>query len=151
MNSLATNKKALFDYIIIETIEAGIVLTGNEVKAIRSGLVNLTGSFATIHGGELFLTNCHIGAYSHAHLVQKDQDTRRSRKLLVTKRELHKIIGHISKKGLTAVPLQLYSNERGYLKIALGIARHKNAPERKEELREKDLAREARREMKYES
>lgn len=145
---IASNKKAFFDYMILETLETGIILTGDEVKAIRAGLINLTGSFATIHGGELFITNCHIGTYEHAYQKQADQDTRRSRKLLVHRRELDNIIGSISRKGLTAVPLKIYISERGYIKIELGIARHKNAPERKEELREKDIARETRRELK---
>jgi SsrA-binding protein len=149
MKTLSTNKKAFFDYTIQETLEAGVKLTGDEVKALRAGLVNLTGSFAVIKDNELFLLNCYIGPYSHAYTKVDEKLTRKSRKLLVHRRELSQLAGAISRKGLTVVPLKIYLSERGYVKIELGIARHKNAPDRKQELRDRDLKRESRREAKY--
>jgi len=149
MKIISTNKKAFFDYTMQSTLEAGLVLTGDEVKALRAGLANLAGSFAAITRNELHLLNCYIGPYSHAYSKVEKKLPRRSRKLLVHRAELAKLAGAISRKGLTIVPLKLYFSERGYIKVELGIARHKNAPERKEELRERDIQRESRREAKY--
>lgn len=149
MKIITTNKKAFFDYTIQDTLEAGIVLTGDEVKALRAGLANLVGSFAAITRNELHLLNCYIGPYSHAYSKIDEKLTRRSRTLLVHRVELSKLAGAISRKGLTIVPLKLYFSERGYIKVELGIARHKNAAGRKEELRERDIQRETRREAKY--
>src|SRR3989304_728906 len=124
MKIITLNKKALFDYEILERFEAGIVLTGDEVKALRAGHVNLTGSFAAITKGELYLLNCRIAPYSHAYIKQEDEATR-SRKLLVHKKELQKLIGTISRKGVTLVPLKLYFTQKNIVKIELGIGRHK--------------------------
>lgn len=148
MKIISTNRKAFFDYSFDQTIEAGMVLTGDEVKSLRAGLVNLVGSFATITRGELSLLNCYIGPYSHAYEKKDDKLTRRSRKLLVHKRELDKLAGAIARKGITLVPLKLYFNERGKIKVEIGLARHKKAHVRKEELRERDIQRETRRELK---
>jgi len=147
MKLITTNRKAYHDYTVDYTIEAGIALTGDEVKSLRANLVNLTGSFANIHNGELYLLNCYIGTYSHAYLKTEDS-SRRSRKLLVHKRELHRIAGEIARKGVTIVPLKIYFNEKNYIKIELGIAHHKNAPSKKGALRERDIQREAEREIK---
>lgn len=148
MKIISTNRKALFDYTIDQTIEAGLVLSGDEVKSLRAGLVNLVGSFATITQGNLSLLNCYIGPYSHASLKKDDQFTRRSRRLLVHRRELDKLAGAIARRGITLVPLKLYFNERGRIKIEIGLAKHKKSHERKEELRERDIGRETRRELK---
>lgn len=148
MKIISTNRKAFFDYDIDQTLEAGIVLTGDEVKSLRANLVNLTGSFATINQAELFLLNCYIGLYSHAYSKKDEQVTRRTRKLLVNRKELNKLAGSIARKGLTLVPLKIYFNDRGRVKIELGLARHKKAHVRKEELRERDIRRETRRELK---
>lgn len=91
--------------------------------------------------------NCHIGTYSHA-FIKNDEQTRRSRKLLLHKKELIRLIGDVSRKGITIVPLALYINEKGKIKVELGIAKHKKAHERKEELRERDITRETARELK---
>ena len=147
MKIIGTNKKAFFDYEILEHIETGIVLTGDEVKSLRAGHLNLTGSFAVIHQGELNLINCHISPYSHAY--KKDEDvSRRTRKLLVHKRELHRLVGDIARKGVTLVPLKLYFNEKGKVKVDVGIAKHKKAHQRKEVIKERDIARQTRRELK---
>ncbi|KKP36028.1 MAG: SsrA-binding protein [candidate division TM6 bacterium GW2011_GWF2_32_72] len=149
MKILAQNKKALFDYHILENIEAGIVLTGDEVKSLRAGKANLTGSFATVHQGELFLLNAHISIYSHAFGPQKkDEEATRSRKLLLHKKELHRLMGDISKKGITIIPLKLYFNEKNRVKVDLGIAKHKKMADKRSALREKDIARDTARELK---
>lgn len=146
MKIITTNKKAYFDYEILDTIECGIVLQGDEVKSLRAGHCNLTGSFATIHEGELMLLNVHIAPYSHAY-EKKDEDSRRSRKLLVHKRELMRVVGEISKKGITLVPLKIYFNDRAKVKIDLGLCRHKKAASKKQEIKERDITRETRREL----
>ena len=148
MKIITQNKKAFFDYEVIDQIEAGIVLTGDEVKALRAGHVNLVGSFATIHSNELTLLNCYIGQYSHAYDKRSEDYTRRTRTLLVHRRELNRLAGDISRKGITIVPLKLYFNEKGKVKVDLGLCKHKKAHMRKEELRERDIKRETNREMK---
>ena len=147
MKIISKNRKAYHDYTIAETIEVGVVLMGDEVKSLRAGLVNLTGSFATVTGGELYLLNCYIGPYSHAY-TKSDEHSRRTRKLLVHRRELTKLVVALSRKGMTLVPLQIYFNEKSRIKIEVGVARHKSAPDRREELRERDIKRETRRELK---
>ena len=104
------------------------------------------GTFATIRKGELFLTNCNIKPYAQAY--QKDQDAERSRKLLLHKRELNRIIGDISRKGITIIPLKVYLNQKGLIKVELGLAKHKKAPSKKKEIKERDIARETRRELR---
>lgn len=144
---IVQNKKAFHDYDILERLEAGIVLTGNEVKSVRAGQVSLQGSFAVVTQGELFLINCNISSYAKAHTKQ-DEIATRSRKLLLKKRELMRLIGDISRKGITIIPLSIYFNERNIAKVELGIAKHKKAANRKAELRERDINREARREIR---
>lgn len=147
MNIVAKNKKAFFDYDILNTIEAGIVLTGDEVKTLRAKRATLVGAFATVKSGELFLINCNIPVYTHAY--QKDDDAAfRSRKLLLNRKELNKIIGEISIKGITVVPLKIYFNNRNLAKVELGIAKHKKAIGKKQAIKERDIARETHRELK---
>jgi len=143
---IAKNKKAFFDYNILDTIEAGIVLTGDEVKSLRAGKVSLTGTFATVHGGELFLINCNISSYSHAY-EKKEDTSKRSRKLLLHRKEINRIVGDISKKGVTIVPLKLYF-KKGIVKVELGICKHKKAPDKKQALKERDIRRETARELR---
>ena len=147
MKVITQNKKAYFDYEILDKIEAGIVLTGDEVKSIRAGHVNLTGSFATISGGQMILTNCTITPYSKAFEKKEGQSTR-SRVLLLHKREINRIAGDISKKGITIVALRMYFNDDYRVKIELGICKHKKAAGKKEALRERDIKREAGREIR---
>lgn len=143
---IAQNKKAFHDYHILDTIEAGIVLSGDEVKSVRAGHVSMIGSYATFKSGELFLTNCSISAYAQAY--SKEYDSTHSRKLLLHKRELHRLFGDVSKKGVTLIPLKIYFNDRGIAKIAIGVCKHKKATDKRLELRERDIARETRRELK---
>ncbi len=147
MKLVAQNKKALFDYEILEHLEAGIVLSGDEVKSLRAGKVSLVGSFATIHQGELYLINCNITPYSQAYSKKEEEATRR-RKLLVHRKELTRLIGDISKKGVTVVPLKMYFNERNIAKVDLGIAKHKKAASKKNLLKERDIRRETEREIR---
>ena len=148
MKIITQNKKAYHDYSVLDTIEAGIVLTGGEVKSLRGGLVNLVGAFGTIYNHELMMINCYIGEYSHAYEKSTVDHSRRTRKLLVHARELDKLVGEISRKGITLVPLKLYFNDRRKIKVELGLCKHKKAHERKEEIKERDIARETRREIK---
>ena len=147
MKIIVQNKKALFDYEIVHKVEAGVVLTGDEVKSLRAKRGSLNGSFATVKGNELFLLNCNIPTYSHAYM--KDDDTvTRTRKLLLHRKELNKLIGEISQKGVTVIPLKIYFNEKGLVKIELGVGKHRKAEGKKELLKERDINRETQRELK---
>ena len=147
MKIIAQNKKAFHEYDILDRIEAGIVLTGDEVKSLRAGHLSLIGTFATIHDRELFLLNAHITPYSHAY-TKGEEASRRTRKLLVHRRELIRIIGEIARKGVTIIPLKMYFNEKGKVKVELGIGKHKKAHGIKQELKERDIERETRRELR---
>jgi SsrA-binding protein len=147
MKILAVNKKVFHDYAIEETLEAGIVLSGDEVKSLRAGHVSLVGAFATVHGGELFLINCRISPYEKAFLKDEENATRR-RKLLLHRRELDRLIGDVSQKGVTLVPLKIYLNKRSLIKIELGLAKHKKAADKRQAAKERDIKRETSRELK---
>ncbi len=147
MKIVVQNKKAYHDYEILDTVEAGIVLTGDEVKSLRAGKASLVGAFATFHQGELYLINAHISPYTKAYAKTEEQATRR-RKLLLHKKELNRLIGDVSRKGVTIVPLKIYFNERNIAKVALGICKYKKAPSKKKELKERDIKRETQRELK---
>ena len=146
MKIVTKNKKAFFDYEIKETTEAGIVLIGDEVKSLRDGQVSLDEAFATISGGQVNLINCYIAPYKSS--FSKKYEPRRTRTLLLKKREINKIFGDLSKKGLTLIPLKIYFNKRNVAKIELGLAKHKKLHDKKKSLREKDIKREAEREIK---
>jgi len=146
MKLIAENRRARFDYQILETLEAGIVLTGDEVKSLRATSGNLSDAYATAHGSDIFLINCYIGPYSHAYI--KSEDARRTRKLLLHRKEIDKLSGAISRKGLTIIPLKLYFSLRGRVKVELGIAQHKKTVDKRETIKERDMAREARRALK---
>jgi SsrA-binding protein len=148
MKILAQNKKALFDYHIEERIEAGIVLSGDEVKSIRAGHAHLSGSYATIKDNEMILINCSITMYNNAYQKRDERYATRSRKLLLKRREIDRLIGAISKKGITVIPLNMYLTEKGLVKIELGIGKHKKAAGKKEAIKERDIQRQTRRELK---
>lgn len=147
MKIITQNKKAFFDYEILDRLEAGLVLTGDEVKSIRAGHVSLIGAFAHIKEGELFLVNCNISPYEKAY-QKKDDTATRTRKLLVHSRELNRLVGDISRKGITVIPLKIYLNERSLVKVELGIGKHKKAVSKKESIKERDIKRETLREIK---
>ena len=146
MPTLATNKYALHDYAVLEKIQAGIVLFGAEVKSVRDGAINLKASYVTIHDGEVFLTGAHIGAYKPAG-PQKDYDPYRSRKLLLSRKEIARIIGKLKEKGLTAVPLSVYTS-KSRIKVEVGIARGKRQFEKRELIKKRDVQKEIRSVMK---
>lgn len=147
MKRIAQNKKAFHDYDILDKIEAGIVLTGDEVKSAKAGHVSLIGSFGTVHNGELYLLNAHITPYEKAYKQDEDH-ARDRRKLLLHKKEINKLIGNIARKGITIVPLSMYINDRGRIKIELAIAKHKKAAGKKQALKERDIRRETSRELR---
>jgi SsrA-binding protein len=147
MKIISINKKYYHNYHVLEVMEAGIVLQGDEVKSVRAGNVSLNESFATIHDGIVTLINCHISPYTHAY--SKAEMSRQTRTLLLHKKEINKLIGAVARKGLTLIPLRMYLNARGYVKIELGLAKHKNAADKKDQIRERDLKREAQRETKF--
>jgi SsrA-binding protein len=143
MPTLATNKRAGYDYEILEKYEAGIVLTGAEVKSLRAGNAKLQGTYLTIMRGELWLIGSHIGRYAGAG-PQESYDPTHSRKLLVHKQELLKLVGKTQEKGLTLVPLELYTAGRR-IKLSFALCRGKKLHDKREDLKKRDLDREARR------
>ncbi len=147
MKIFSQNRKAFFEYTFSEFIEAGIVLFGDEVKSIRNGHISLCGSYAIISKGELIILNCKITPYKFAYDKVKSKEDR-NRKLLVKKRELKQIQGFLSEKRLILVPIKIYENERGYIKIQIGVGKHKKLHDKKQQLKEQDLDREAKRELK---
>lgn len=146
MKIIAENKKAVFNYEIIERLEAGISLLGSEVKSIREGRVSLKESWADIKDGEVFLLNCHISPYEPANRF--NHEPMRPRKLLLHRQEIKRLTGKIKEKGLTLVPTKIYFNEKGKIKVELALARGKKAYEKKEVLKARDLEREMRAEIK---
>lgn len=136
IRSVAQNRRARFDYFIDETLEAGIVLAGTEVKALRRGRCSINESYAGEQRGELFLFNAHILEYEQAgrHL---QHEARRPRKLLVHKKEMDRLLGSIRREGTTIVPLSLYFNRRGLAKVQLGLARGKKKHDKRETEKER--------------
>ena len=146
MPPLATNKKAYHDFEILDEFEGGLKLTGPEVKSVRAGNTSLTGAFLTLQGGELYLKNAHIGHYAPAGKEQPI-DTRHDRKVLVHKRELHRLRAKHEAERLTIVPISLYTS-RGFVKLGFALARGKKKHEKRETLKQRDLDREIRTRMK---
>ena len=140
VRTAAQNRRARYDYEIEETIEAGLVLTGSEVKSLRAGLVNIAESYATEQGGEIWLINCYIGEYKQA--GRYGHEPRRARKLLLKSREIDKLIGAVNREGATLVPLRLYFNQRGIAKLSLGVARGKRKYEKREAEKKREWDRE---------
>lgn len=146
MPALTTNKKARFDYQILETFEAGIVLSGQEVKSVRSGGARLTGAFVTFHGNTPLLTNALIPLYKNAAL-SKEYIPDASRKLLLKKREINHLRGKLEQKGLTIVPLSLYTSGR-LIKLEIGLAQGKKTFDKRHSIKERDTKREIARKLK---
>lgn len=142
---IADNRKARHDYHILETYEAGVALLGTEVKAIREGRVNLRDSYARTEGGEVWMVNVHISPYSHRGYAEHAET--RQRKLLLHRHEIRKLIGRTAEKGLTLVPLQVYF-KNGRVKVLVGLARGKQAHDKRETIRRREADRETRTAMK---
>ena len=143
--SIAKNRRARHDYSILDTYEAGLVLTGSEVKSLRDGKANLTDSYARIQKGEAFLVNAHISHYPGAN--QFNHEPTRTRKLLLHAREIERLTGKTKERGLTLVPLRLYFRN-GKAKVELGLARGKKLYDKRETLRRKVAEREVERSLK---
>jgi SsrA-binding protein len=137
--AIATNRRARHDYEILETVEAGLVLRGTEVKSLRDGLVNFKDSYASVRNGEGWLLGCHINPYSHG--TDANHDPERDRKLLLHKKEIARLSGKISERGLTLVPLRLYFKD-GRAKVELGLARGRKLHDKRSALREREVRRE---------
>ena len=138
------NKKAKFDYEIVEKLEAGRVLEGREVKSVRAGHVNMGDSFCFVEGGELFLKNCRISAYDKATILPPDE--LRSRKLLLHKREIERLIGKSREKSLTVVPLAMYFKGRR-VKVEIALARGKRSYDKKQTIKDRDIGRDMQRQI----
>ncbi|MGE5351862.1 MAG: SsrA-binding protein SmpB [Acidobacteriota bacterium] len=143
---VAVNRKARHEYAIIQTYEAGIVLQGTEVKSIRQGKANLLDSYATLKEGELWLVNSHISVYDQGSI--NNHDPLRTRKLLLNKSEIRKLIGKVKEKGLTLVPLRLYL-KNGKVKVELALAKGKKVYDKREDIAKRDFNREMERRVKY--
>ena len=137
--TIATNRRARHEYEILETVEAGMVLRGTEVKSLRAGQVNFKDSYATVRNGEAWLLGCHISPYSHG--TDANHDPERDRKLLLHGRELSRLTGKIAERGLTLVPLRLYF-KNGRAKLEVGLARGKKLHDKRSAIREREVRRE---------
>jgi SsrA-binding protein len=134
--AIARNKRARHDYHILETWEAGVVLTGSEVKSLRLGKANLSDAFAVVQEGELFLINLHIPPYEQAN--QFNHEPTRTRKLLLHRQEIRRLIGGIERKGLTLIPLELYFKPRGIAQVRIALAKGKKQHDKREDERKRD-------------
>ena len=142
---IAKNPTAYHNYFIEDTIEAGIVLTGTEIKSIRNRKVNLKDSYATIKNGEAYIYGMHISPYEHGNIFNRDP--LRTRKLLLNKREINKLLGYISQKGMSLIPINLYF-KNNFVKLELGIGKGKKLYDKREDIAKKDAERKIQRTLK---
>ena len=146
MKLIANNRKAYHDYIILESFEAGIVLTGTEIKSIRAGRVNLKEGYARLDGGEMWLYNVHISKYDPG--SRYNHEPTRTRKLLLHQKQINELAGKSSQKGFTLVPLKLYLNKKGIAKVEIGLARGKKVYDKRETMSQRQADREMERAIK---
>jgi SsrA-binding protein len=139
IESIAKNRRARHDYAIIDTWEAGLVLTGSEVKSLREGKANLSDAYGIVRDGEIFLINLHISVYERA--SYNNHEPTRTRKLLLHKREIGRLIGAIERQGLTLIPLELYF-KRGIAKVAIALGKGKKQHDKREDAKARDADRE---------
>ncbi|HTL39680.1 MAG TPA: SsrA-binding protein SmpB [Methylomirabilota bacterium] len=139
MPTLANNRKAFHDYSIEDTVEAGLVLAGHEVKSAKTGQATLTGAYVTVRAGQAFLRNAYIGRYKQAAGLE-EIDESRERKLLLHKNEIVRLQGRMKEKGLTLVPLELYTH-KGLIKLKIGIAKGKKEYDKRESIKKKESKR----------
>jgi SsrA-binding protein len=140
MKTLAQNKKAFHDYEILDKFEAGIALVGSEVKSIRAGRISLKDAFVEILAGEAFLLRCHISPYLQANIFNHEPE--RKRKLLLHGREIHRLDQKVRARGFSIIPLQVFLNDRGLVKVEIALVRGKREYEKKQKLKERDIQRE---------
>lgn len=141
-NILIDNRKANYNYFLLEEYEAGIVLIGCEIKSIRNRDVNMSDSYCTFVGNELIIKNMHISPYKNSGFAYGDYDPKRDRKLLLTKRELRKLQKDVQTKGYTIVPVNLYTNDKGLVKLTIAMAKGKHTYDKSQSIKERDLDRE---------
>ncbi len=146
MPVLVKNKKATYNYHVLEKIEAGLVLTGQEVKAVRNGKASLFGSYVTIQNEQAYLVNCNISSYQQNNTPQ-DYDPRRKRKLLLKKAQIRQLVGKTKEKGVTLVPLSIYTR-KNFIKLEVAVAKGKKKYDKRETVKKRDVEREIRRKMK---
>ncbi|MEC4686312.1 MAG: SsrA-binding protein SmpB [Nitrospirota bacterium] len=146
MKVVCQNRKAYHDYHIEETYEAGIVLTGTEVKSLREGKANLQDSYVIIKDGEAFLLNCHISPYKYGNIM--NHDPVRTRKLLFHKKEIQRLMGQAAQKGSSLIPLKIYF-KGPYVKVEVALARGKRLYEKRERIKEREAKREIERALKH--
>jgi SsrA-binding protein len=143
--TVALNRKARHNYFITDTFEAGIVLTGTEIKSVRAGKANLSDAYARVERGEAWLVGAHIAPFEHGN--RYNHEPRRDRKLLLHRSEIDQLMGRAAAKGLTVVPLRLYINDRGRAKLELGLAKGKQLYDRRRDLAERQSRRDMEREL----
>lgn len=141
-NILIDNRKANYNYFLLEEYVAGIVLEGCEIKSIRNRDINMSDSYCTFVGNELIIKNMHISPYKNSGFTYKDYDSKRDRKLLLTKRELRKLQKDVQAKGYTIVPVNLYTNDKGLVKLTIAMAKGKHTYDKSQTIKERDLDRE---------
>jgi SsrA-binding protein len=141
------NKKAYHDYEILEKYEAGIALKGTEVKSLREGKANLRDAFVRIENGEAFLFNAYIAPYSHGNLF--NHEPTRKRKLLLHKSEIKRLFGKSQEKGLTIIPLRMYFNDKGKVKVEIALVKGRKKYDKREAIKRRELEREAQKAMKF--
>ena len=144
---VAENRRARYDYFIEDRFEAGIALTGTEVKSLRQGQGSIAESYAAVQGDEIWLINSHIPEYSHGNRL--NHQPRRERKLLLNKREIARLNGAVTRQGLTVVPLSIYFNGRGRAKVELALARGKKVHDKRETVKQRDWKREQQRLLRH--
>jgi SsrA-binding protein len=137
--AIADNRRARYDYFIEDTFEAGVMLGGSEVKALRLGRANIAESYASEHGGELFLINAYIPEYAQASRL--NHETRRPRKLLLHRKQINKLMGAVKREGMTLVPLKLYFNDKGFAKLELALAKGKKNYDKRDTEKARDWSR----------
>lgn len=143
--TVAVNRKARHNYLVTDVFEAGLVLTGTEIKSIRAGKVNLADAYARVEKGEAWLLNAHIAPFEQGN--RYNHEPRRERKLLLHRAEIDQLMGRAAAKGLTVVPLRLYLNDRGRAKVELGLARGKQLHDRRRDIAERQSRRDMEREL----
>ena len=144
--NIATNRKAYRDYEVLESLETGIELKGSEVKSLRQKKINLDDSFARFEANEIFLYNAHISHYTEASYLNVDPD--RPRKLLLHKNQIQRIIGKLTQKGLTLIPLKVYFNARGFVKVELALCKGKRLYDKRQSIKKRETDLEVRRAIK---
>jgi SsrA-binding protein len=144
--TIAENRRARYDYFIEDTVEAGLVLTGTEVKSLRTGRANIAESYAAVEGGEIVLINADIPPYGHANRF--NHEPRRPRKLLLHAKQINRLIGSVQREGNTLIPIRLYFNERGRAKLELALAKGKKLHDKREATAERDWQRDKARLMR---